>query len=232
MTLAQLTLDLAHRAALGAEDFLVSDCNLAAVKLINSWPAWQDRVQLLIGPPASGKTHLARVFQALSGARALEPSTLDIGLIETMGEGTPLIVEDADRAAYEEQVLFHLLNFAREKGLYVLITARSVPSRWETTLPDLISRLRAVPSVEIGAPDEALLKTVLLKQFADRQLKVDPKVLEFLALNIDRSLAAAAASVEAIDRLALATGRKISRQLVAEALAAEGASDEGGAGLA
>jgi chromosomal replication initiation ATPase DnaA len=232
VTLAQLTLDLPHRAALGAEDFLVSDCNLAAVKLIDSWPGWEARVHLLVGPTASGKTHLARVFQALSGARALEPSSLGIGLIDTVGEGSPLIIEDADRGGYDEQALFHLLNLAREKDLYVLITARSAPSRWQITLPDLISRLKAVPAVEIGAPDEALLKTVLLKQFADRQLKVDPKVLEFLALNIDRSLAAAAAAVEAVDRLALATGRKISRQLVAEALAAGGASDEGGLGLA
>jgi len=232
VTLAQLTFDLPHRAALGAEDFLVSDCNLAAVKLIDSWPGWQARVQLLIGPPASGKTHLARVFQALSGARALEPSAIDIGLIETVGEGVPLIVEDADRGAYDERALFHLLNLAREKSLYVLITARSAPRGWDITLPDLISRLKAIPAVEIGAPDEALLKTVLLKQFADRQLKVEPKVLEFLALNIDRSLAAAASAVEAVDRLALATGRKINRQLVAEVLAAWGSPEEGGAGLA
>ncbi|MGE5260148.1 MAG: hypothetical protein ACM3MH_04630 [Actinomycetota bacterium] len=228
MTLAQLTFDLPHRAALGAEDFLVSDCNLAAVELIDSWPGWQAGVQLLIGPPASGKTHLARVFQALSGAHALEPSALDIGLIETIGGGAPLIAEDADRGTYDEQALFHLLNLAREKSLYVLITARSAPRNWGIALPDLISRLQAVPAVEIGAPDEALLKTVLLKQFADRQLKVEPKVLEFLALNIDRSLAAAAAAVEAVDRLALATGRKINRQLVTEVLAACGAPEETG----
>lgn len=232
MTLAQLTLDLPHRAALGAEDFLVSDCNLAAVRLIDSWPGWQANVQLLIGPPASGKTHLARVFQALSGARALEPSTLDIHSIETMGEGTALVVEDADRTAYDEKALFHLLNLACEKGLYVLFTAGTTASRWELNLPDLLSRLKALPVVEIGAPDEALLKTVLLKQFADRQLNVNPKVLEFLARNIDRSLGAAAAAVEAVDRAALATGRKITRQLIVEALAAIGASDEGGAGLA
>jgi chromosomal replication initiation ATPase DnaA len=228
VTLAQLTFDLPHRAALGAEDFLVSDCNLAAVKLIDSWPGWQARVQLLIGPPASGKTHLARVFQALSSAHALEPSALDIGLIETIGEGAPLVAEDADRRTYDEQALFHLLNLAREKSLYVLITAQSVPRNWNIALPDLISRLQAVPAVEIGAPDEALLKTVLLKQFADRQLQVEPKVLEFLALNIDRSLAAAAAAVEAVDRLALATGRKINRQLVTEVLAACGAPEETG----
>lgn len=219
MSLVQLTLDLPHRAALGAEDFLVSNCNLAAVKLIDSWPAWQDRVQLLIGPPASGKTHLARVFQALSGAKAIDPDTLDLRLIEIMGEGTPLVVENADRSAYDEKALFHLLNLARENRLFLLLTARSAPRSWGRSLPDLASRLNGLPLVEIGAPDEGLLKTVLLKQFADRQLNVDPKVLEFLALNIDRSLAAAAAAVEAVDRVALATGRKISRQLVIEALA-------------
>ena len=190
MTLVQLTLDLPHRAALGAEDFLVSDCNLAAVRLIDAWPEWQDQVELLIGPPQSGKTHLARVWQALSGARSLEPMCLDIGFIDQMGEGTPLVVEDTDRSAYDEKALFHLLNLAREKRLFVLLTARSAPSRWGFSLPDLLSRLNAVPAVEIGAPDEALLRTVMLKHFTDRQLDIDPKVLEFLALNIDRSLAA------------------------------------------
>ena len=225
MTLVQLTLDLPHRAALGAEDFLVSDCNLAAVMLIDAWPEWQDQVELLIGPPQSGKTHLARVWQALSGARSLEPMCLDIGFIDQMGEGTPLVVEDTDRSAYDEKALFHLLNLAREKRLFVLLTARSAPSRWGFSLPDLLSRLNAVPAVEIGAPDEALLRTVMLKHFTDRQLDIDPKVLEFLALNIERSLAAAAAAVEAVDRAALAKGRKISRQLVIEALAASASTD-------
>ena len=225
MTLVQLTLDLPHRAALGAEDFLVSDCNLAAVRLIDAWPEWQDQVELLIGPPQSGKTHLARVWQALSGARSLEPMCLDIGFIDQMGEGTPLVVEDADRSAYDEKALFHLLNLAREKRLFVLLTARSAPSRWGFSLPDLLSRLNAVPAVEIGAPDEALLRTVMLKHFTDRQLDIDPKVLEFLALHIDRSLAAAAAAVQAVDRAALAKGRKISRQLVIEALAASASTD-------
>ena len=222
MTVAQLTLDLPHRAALGAEDFLVSDCNLAAVRLIDAWPDWQNHVQLLIGPEASGKTHLARVWQALSGAQALAPETLAMPFLDALDEGTPLVVEDADRVAYDEKALFHLLNLAREKGLYVLITAESAPSRWGIALPDLKSRLNAVPAVEIGAPDEALIRTVMLKHFTDRQLDIDPKVLTYLALHVDRSLAAAAAAVAAVDRAALASGRKISRQLVIEALAAAG----------
>jgi len=218
MTLAQLTLDLPHRAALGAEDFLVSDCNLAAVRLVDAWPNWSDTVQLLTGPAASGKTHLAKVWQARSEARALEPSAFGIELVDSMGEGTSLVVEDVDRRSYDEKALFHLLNLVREKRLFVLMTARSVPSRWEVALPDLLSRLNAVPSVEIGAPDETLIKAVLLKHFADRQLDIDPKVLTYLALHVDRSLAAAEAAVAAIDRAALATGRKISRKLVTEVL--------------
>jgi len=218
VTLAQLVFDLPHRAALGAEDFLVSDCNLPAVKLIDAWPEWQDQVQLLTGPAASGKTHLVRVWQGRSGAQALDPVRLGVALIDSLPAGTAIVVEDADRAGYDEKTLFHLLNLAREKRLFVLITARSSPSRWGTTLPDLASRLSAVPVTEIGAPDEALLRTVMLKHFADRQIDIDPKVLEFLAVRIDRSLEAAAAAVEAVDRAALASGRKISRQLVVEAL--------------
>jgi len=225
VTLAQLTLNLRHRAALGAEDFLVSDCNIAAVKLIDSWPKWQEPAWLLIGPPSSGKTHLARVWQARSGAQILDEKMLDTKFIDDVREGTLLVVEDADRSAYDERALFHLLNLAREKQLFVLLSARGAPSRWSISLPDLTSRLKAVPIVEIGAPDDALLKMVMLKQFADRQLDVNPKVLEFLALHVDRSLQAAAAAVEAVDRLALATGRKINRQLVVEALAGRAATD-------
>jgi chromosomal replication initiation ATPase DnaA len=193
--------------------------------LIDAWPGWQDPVHLLIGPPASGKTHLARVWQALSGARSLDPKTLDMDFIDSTGEGTSLLVEDADRSAYDERALFHLLNLAREKQLFVLLSARGAPSRWRVSLPDLSSRLNAEPMVEIGAPDEALLRMVMLKHFADRQLDIDPKVLEFLALQVERSLQAAAAAVEAVDRMALATGRKINRQLVVEALAGSAPTD-------
>ncbi len=115
------------------------------------------------------------------------------------------MVEDIDRAGYGEQALFHLLNLAREKGLFVLLTAREPPARFGCALPDLLSRLNGLPVVEIGAPDEALLKTVMLKHFADRQLDIDPKVLDFLALHVERSLEAAALAVAAVDRAALAT---------------------------
>jgi chromosomal replication initiation ATPase DnaA len=218
VSFGQLSLDLPHRAALGAEDFLVSDCNQGAVRLIDSWPDWQDNAQLLIGPAASGKTHLALVWQARSRAEALSPGGLGTVSFDSLEAGTTFILEDVDRAGYDEKGLFHVLNLAREHRLFVLLTAREAPNRFDCALPDLRSRLNAMPAIRIGAPDDALLKTVMLKQFSDRQLAIDPKVLDFLALHIDRSLAAAALAVAAVDRAALGSGRKISRQLVAEAL--------------
>ena len=227
MSEEQLILDLPHRAALGAEDFLVSDCNLGAVRLIDSWPDWQDRIQLLIGPPASGKTHLVRVWQAMSGARILAAESLDMQTLDAMGGGDAASVEDIDRVSCDEKALFHLLNAARERGVFLLLTSREAPSRFDCELPDLRSRLNGLPAIRIGSPDEALLKTVMLKQFEDRQLSVEPKVLDAIALRIDRSLAAAAQAVEALDRAALASGQKITRQLVTKVLGA-GAPNEGG----
>jgi len=218
VSLEQLAFDLPHRAALGAEDFLVSECNLAAVKLIDAWPDWPQPVQVLVGPPASGKTHLLGVWQERSRAEILDPATLGFARLNARTPEAPIAVEDADRAGHDDKVLFHLLNLAREKDFSVLLTARTRPNRWGFALPDLVSRLSAVPVTEIGAPDEALLRTVMLKHFSDRQLAIDPAVLEFLARRVDRSLEAAAAAVDAVDRAALRSGRKISRQLVAEAL--------------
>jgi chromosomal replication initiation ATPase DnaA len=223
----QLILDLPHRAALGAEDFLVSDCNLGAVRLIDSWPDWPDRIQLLIGPPASGKTHLVRVWQAMSGAKILAAEKLYMQSLDALGDGDAASVEDMDRAAYDEKALFHVLNAARERGVFLLLTSREAPNRFDCKLPDLRSRLNGLPAIRIGPPDDALLKTVMLKQFEDRQLSVEPKVLDAIALRIDRSLAAASEAVEALDRAALASGQKITRPLVARVLGT-GDPDEGG----
>ena len=124
------------------------------------------------------------------------------------GWGTGVVVEDIDRGLHDDKALFHLINLAREKGFFVLLTSREVPARVDWTLPDLLSRLNALLPVQIGAPDDPLLKAVMLKHFADRQLDVDPKVLDYLALHIERSLDAAARVVEAVDRARSGRGAK------------------------
>ena len=100
----------------------------------------------------------------------------------------------------------------------MLLTARTAPARWNVELPDLISRLRATPVAKIGAPDDMLLGAVLLKHFADRQLNISPAVLKFLLKRMIRSMDAARELVIALDRAALSTGKKITRQFAGDVL--------------
>ena len=222
----QLVFDLAHRQALGAEDFLVSRSNDAAVEMIDRWPNWPHPASLVAGPQGSGKSHLANVWRLRSGAGTVTAARLDDAAVAALEPGAALVVEDLDRGIADEKALFHLLNRARESKLSLLLTSRIPPGEQEFRVPDLRSRLRALPMVEVQPPDEALLKAVLVKLFTDRQLTVEPLVIDYLAVRMERSMAAASRIVAVVDRLALATHRKLTRPLAAEALASLGESHE------
>jgi chromosomal replication initiation ATPase DnaA len=222
----QLVLDLSHRQALGEEDFLVSRSNAAAVELIDRWPDWAHPASIVVGPEGSGKSHLANVWRLRSGADAISAAALTDAFTAALPDRGAVVVEDLDRGIGEEQALFHLLNRARENKLSVLMTSRVAPGDLSVRIPDLRSRLRALPVAALNPPDEPLLKAVLVKLFCDRQLNVEPAVIDYLSLRMERSMRAAALVVAAVDRLALATHRKVTRPLAAEALAALGEAKE------
>jgi chromosomal replication initiation ATPase DnaA len=220
----QLTLDLPHRPALGAEDFLLSDSNRAAVGMIDRWPDWPHPVVVLSGPAGAGKSHLAHVWQLRSAAAAVAAAALDESILAARPQEECIVVEDVDRGVRDQRAMFHLLNLAREHRFQVLVTARTDPGDWNLTLPDLRSRLRQATLARIEAPDDALLRAVLVKLFADRQLSVDPQIVTQIGLRMERSMEAAVRLVAEIDRRALATHRKVTRALVAEVM---GTADEG-----
>ena len=209
----QLPLPFEHAPRFGAEDFLPSRSNAAALAAVAAWPAWPDHVLLLIGPEGSGKSHMARIWADRSGATLLRPADLAGDLRRLAGR--PAVIEDADREAMPEPAMFHLLNLVREVESSLLVTARRPPDTWSLGTPDLVSRLRLAPSVALAEPDEALIRAVLVKLFADRQLAVHTTLVDYLALRLDRSLAAARAAVEALDRASLDDGRRITRKLAA-----------------
>ena len=213
----QLTLDLAHRPALGAEDFLISRSNQAAADIVDRWPDWSHWSVVVVAPPGAGKTHLANVWRLRSGAAGFAASALSEADV-ARAKGA-LLVEDLHAGIGNERVLFHLLNLAREQKLSMLLTSSRAPGELDVALPDLRSRLRALPLVAISPPDEALLKAVLVKQFADRQLAVEPHVISYIARHMEQSMEAAAAIVALIDRQAMAAHRKVTRTLAAEILA-------------
>lgn len=214
MSEAQLPLDLGHRPALSAGDFLVAPCNAEAHAWLQRWSAWPGSVLVLTGPAGCGKTHLAHLFGASTGAATIAAADLTV---ETppllLAAAKAVAVEDCDRAAaagqLDEAALFHLINLVRETRGHLLLTGREPVARWPLRLADLISRLRAMPAVAIGAPDDALLAAVLVKQFADRQIKVGEEVVSYLLGRMERSFAAAAGLVESLDRAALAGQRAV-----------------------
>ena len=223
----QLTLDLPVEPRYGREDFLVSPSNAHAWDTFESWPNWPDRVLLLLGPTGAGKSHLGAIWAAKTGARVLNASALPKADLQALAKAPAILLDEADSAPRVETELFHLLNLVREAGTFLVITARQWPNSWGLVTRDLLSRLRLAPAVEIGEPDDALVRAVLVKLFVDRQLVVDTSVVEYLAVRIERSLDAARAVVEALDQAALAQNRPITRPIAADVLRRlDGEADE------
>jgi chromosomal replication initiation ATPase DnaA len=215
----QLIFDLPHRPAFGRDDFLVSRSNAEAVAFIDRWPAWLSTALALVGPAGSGKTHLAEVWRRMSDAEAVSARGLSESRIPSLLAGGAVVIEDAPGPALNESALFHLLNLSREQKAYVLLTAREAPAGWNLKLQDLGSRLRAVPVATLGLPDDDLLRGVIVKLFADRQIFVDEAVVSYILTRIPRALAAARTLVAEIDRRSLEEKADVTRNFVARVLA-------------
>jgi chromosomal replication initiation ATPase DnaA len=213
-----MPLDLGQRAALGREDFLVAPSNRDAVAWLDLWPEWPAPGLVIYGPEACGKTHLAEVWRARSGAerRALsEIAARDAPTI--LGNAAHLVIEDAGRGV-DERALFHLYNYMTAQRGSLLLTARQPVGQWGLQLPDLRSRLAALPAVAVGAPDDALIEAVIVKLFADRQVRVSPEVIAYLVPRMERSLAAVRRAVADLDDAPMGAKRPITVPLVRDIL--------------
>jgi chromosomal replication initiation ATPase DnaA len=208
----QLPLPLPHAPHYSAADFLEAPSNAEALAWLDRTADWPQLRLALWGAPGSGKTHLLHLWAARQGGVVLSGA----GLKATPPE-QPLAIDEADAAP--EHPLLHLLNAAAEARLPVLLAGRVAPARWPVALPDLASRLRAITSVEIGPAEDALLRALLARLLAERQLAVAAEVQDWLALRLPRCPGAVRAAVARLDHLALAAGRPVTRALAAMVLA-------------
>ena len=223
----QLAFNLPVAEGFARADFFASPANAAALSALGD-PA-TTRL-LLIGPHGAGKTHLAHIWARATGAELLDLATLPARL-PTLSPQARIVIDNADTGSNQtgpnqtgpnqtgpdETALFHLHNLLAASGR-LLLTATTPPRDWGLTLPDLLSRLQALPTLRLDAPDDALLSAVLIKLFADRQITVPPNLIPYLVTRMERSIAAARALVAALDAHALAAARPISRALAAQVL--------------
>jgi chromosomal replication initiation ATPase DnaA len=216
VSLRQLPLHLPPgRPALGRGDFLATPTNATALAAVEGWRDWPQGRLLLLGPPGSGKTHLAHVFAALCpGARiAAWPAP-----VQTLA-AAPLALEGAETAVpAAQEALFHLVNLMAAEGRPLLLTARRPPRDWGLTLPDLESRLAATAQARLQPPDDALLAALVVKLFADYQLVPTAPALAAILTRIERSAAAATDAVARLDAAALSQRRRITAALVRDVL--------------
>lgn len=216
----QLTFDLGKTDAQTRADFFVSASNAAALAALDAWVDWPQGKMVLVGPAGAGKSHLARIWSAATGAARVEGEALALADLPALARTGVVVVDDADRVAglaESERALFHLHNLLAGSGR-LLLTAEGAPAAWGIALPDLASRLEAAGVARIGLADDALLSAVLVKLFADRQISVTPALIRYLTTRIGRSVAAARRLVEQLDHAALAAGRPVTRALAAELL--------------
>ena len=220
----QLALDLGYLPDMGAEEFLLSDCNRTAWAAIHGWQRWPGRHLALTGPAGSGKTHLAAIWSRQTGALRAHAAELTEGRMHRLMDAPAIVVENLDRVAVlpgpiREQVetlLFHLFNLAAAHGVPLLLTGRQGPGHWRIDKPDLASRVAAMPHVAIMAPDDAILSRLLHKLFRDRNQTVGDELVEFLLRRMERSFGAARELVAAMDHMALAERRRVARPLAIE----------------
>lgn len=206
--MTQLRLAWPQSADFTAESFVASDATRDAEEALSAWRQWPAHALALVGPEGTGKSHLATIWLGQTG----------------VGSGAVLI-EDADRAPDDrvsgEMALFRALERAiAGETPALLLTARRRPAEWDVRLPDLASRLRALPFVEIAAPDDAALSQILRKLLRDRQLRVEDRVIDYMVKRIERSAPAARRAAEMLDRAAAEQGGKASLRLAARVFGA------------
>jgi chromosomal replication initiation ATPase DnaA len=195
-------------------DFRTAPSNAEACAWLRRTEAWPGLRLALWGEAGRGKSHLLHVWAENNAARICRGADL-AGLPEV---STGIAIDDAD-SLVDAASLLHLLNAAAEARMPVLLAARAPPARWEVGLPDLTSRLRAIMAVEIGPPEDTLLRILLSRLLAARQLRIAEPVQDWLIRRLPRSAAALGDAVVRLDSAALDQRRNITVPFAADVLA-------------
>lgn len=216
-------IDFGANPSLDDVDYIRSECNSVAFDTVMNENTWPDGRLLIIGPAQCGKAHLARIWARANCADMLHCSSLaETDAVAAMRGGATVLFS-ADCVAGNEQQevgLFHLCNAVAQTGGRLLMTSRRSAVFWPLQLNDLKSRLRGCRQTTIECPDDRLLAALITKLFADRQISVASHITDYILPRMERSFAAAQALVAEMDLRAMTRGRKITRPIALESLAA------------
>ena len=205
----QYTLSLSLPPLFSEDNFFVSPCNHDAWQWIKAWPNWNSHALIVYGPEGCGKSHLGHIWAARANASKLEASAVEANPSSKQN----WLIEDIERLA-DARKLLHFFNSCKEQGGQMLLTSSVAPKQLPFALPDLMSRLLALPAAHIDTPDDEVLASAMRKQFTDRQMMVDDEVITYILARVERSFTKIKELVEQLDALSLSEHKNISIALV------------------
>ena len=213
----QLYFKMPNKKALGIEDYIITDSNNFAFDLIVKILKGETNLGLISGPPYSGKTHLSKIL--IKNARNYKTLYFDRdyqNILDRLETSDILILENIDKVKHDksEQDLFHIINFSKENNKKLLMTSRKPISEIDLNLEDLKSRLNSILEAKIKEPDDQLMKLILIKILNDKQLKINPNVIDFLVSRLERSYESINLFIEKIDMFSLEKSKKITIPLI------------------
>ena len=215
--LNQLLLDFDIKKSFNNHDFYVSDSNFFAFNLIEKWPKWEKRILNVSGEKYSGKTHLANIFKSISSALFLTEKEINNDIFKKIKLYESIIIDDFSNNL-EENLVYAIFNLVDQDSKYLLINSETPLSKLNFKLPDLISRSKNVLLAEINPPDDELIFAIILKNFSDRQIKLEKQIIEFIVNRIERSYGKISEFIYKVDELSLKKKKPINLKTIKEIL--------------
>ena len=213
--LDQKLLDFGIAESFDENDYYVSKSNYFAKNIIEAWPNWEKKIVNLTGEEYSGKTHLSNIFKKKSKALYLYSNNIDEHALRKIKLSNNIIIENLDES-FNERLLYSIFNLVEQDNKYLLISSKKPIDAMKFTLPDLVSRLKNCIIAKIDQPDDELIYAIILKSFADRQIKLDNKIIDYIIKRISRSYSKMHEFIYKIDELSLKKKKSINFKIIKE----------------
>mgnify|MGYP001188091852 FL=1 len=215
--LNQLLLALDHKKSFNEHDYYVSKSNFFAYSIIEKWPKWEKKIFNIYGEKFSGKTHLANIFKSKTNALFVKANEFNDDIFKKAKLFESIIIDNFDEK-HDEKLIYSIFNLIDQDNKYMLINSIIPISKINFKLPDMISRSKNCLSAKIENPDDDLIFAIILKNFSDRQIKVEKRIIEFIINRIDRSYSKIYEFIYKIDELSLKKKKPINFKTIKEIL--------------
>ena len=216
--MSQLVLKFPFKIKYYEEDFYVSSNNFSAYKLIESWPNWPGKWLNVYGASGSGKTHLSNILgKKIKKLKIVKAKDVGDKIIHELNLLECLIIDNYENNI-NEKLLYSIFNFSKQFENYILINSVQPINEFSYKLEDLNSRVKSLIYIGIDLPTDDLLEVIISKFFSEKQIKIEPKISNYIINNVDRSYEKMFKFIKDIDHLSLSTGKSININLIKKVL--------------